>query len=162
MPKPAARLGDSTAHGTPLGGSPGSLNVFIGGKPAWRAIPNAAAAGLGVAKQITVVTLKSLKAAKVAASGTPAAPAAIAAEQAGIAAAAASMGAMISGFGGFSDISVCPVPLPVPPHGPGVVTNGSPTVLVNNMPLARMGDSITEALGPPNKIVSGCMKVMVK
>ncbi len=36
MGKPAARLGDSTAHGTPLMGSTGSTNVFIGGMPAWR------------------------------------------------------------------------------------------------------------------------------
>lgn len=37
MGKPAARLGDMTAHGGPLQPGPGSLNVFIGGKPAWRA-----------------------------------------------------------------------------------------------------------------------------
>lgn len=35
---PAARLGDPTSHGTPLGPGPGSPNVFIGGKPAWRAV----------------------------------------------------------------------------------------------------------------------------
>lgn len=35
--KPAARLGDATAHGTPLTGS-GSPNVLIGGRPAWRAV----------------------------------------------------------------------------------------------------------------------------
>lgn len=34
---PAARLGDSTAHGTPLTGT-GSPNVLIGGRPAWRAL----------------------------------------------------------------------------------------------------------------------------
>ncbi|RLC76688.1 MAG: hypothetical protein DRJ03_28155 [Chloroflexi bacterium] len=34
---PAARLGDMTAHGTPLGPGPGSPDVLIGGKPAWRA-----------------------------------------------------------------------------------------------------------------------------
>lgn len=34
---PAARLGDQTSHGTPLGPGPGSPNVIIGGKPAWRA-----------------------------------------------------------------------------------------------------------------------------
>ena len=34
---PAARIGDMTAHGTPLGPGPGSPNVFIGGMPAWRA-----------------------------------------------------------------------------------------------------------------------------
>lgn len=33
---PAARVGDSTAHGTPLGPGPGSTNVLIGGMPAWR------------------------------------------------------------------------------------------------------------------------------
>lgn len=35
---PAARLGDLTSHGTPLGPGPGSANVLIGGKPAWRAM----------------------------------------------------------------------------------------------------------------------------
>jgi len=34
---PAARVGDMTAHGTPLAPGPGSLNVLIGGMPAWRA-----------------------------------------------------------------------------------------------------------------------------
>jgi hypothetical protein len=37
---PAARVGDLTAHGTPLTPSTppgGSLNVLIGGQPAWRA-----------------------------------------------------------------------------------------------------------------------------
>ena len=34
---PAARVGDSTSHGTPLGPGPGSVNVLIGGMPAWRA-----------------------------------------------------------------------------------------------------------------------------
>ena len=34
---PAARAGDMTSHGTPLTPGPGSLNVLIGGLPAWRA-----------------------------------------------------------------------------------------------------------------------------
>src|SRR5512142_1990238 len=33
----AARVGDSTSHGTPLGPGPGCLTVSIGGMPAWRA-----------------------------------------------------------------------------------------------------------------------------
>jgi len=33
---PAARVGDITSHGTPLGPGPGSPNVLIGGMPAWR------------------------------------------------------------------------------------------------------------------------------
>jgi uncharacterized Zn-binding protein involved in type VI secretion len=38
MGKPAARTGDQTSHaGTPLGPGPGSVNVLIGGQPAWRA-----------------------------------------------------------------------------------------------------------------------------
>lgn len=36
MGKPAVRVGDMTSHGTPLNSSPGSNNVLIGGKPAWR------------------------------------------------------------------------------------------------------------------------------
>ena len=34
---PAARVGDQTSHGTPLGPGPGSANVLIGGMPVWRA-----------------------------------------------------------------------------------------------------------------------------
>ena len=37
MGLPAARVGDQTSHGTPLAPGPGSVNVLIGGKPAWRA-----------------------------------------------------------------------------------------------------------------------------
>lgn len=37
MGQPAARLGDPTSHGTPLAPGPGSVNVLIGSKPAWRA-----------------------------------------------------------------------------------------------------------------------------
>ena len=37
MGQPAARLGDQTSHGTPLAPGIGSVNVLIGGKPAWRA-----------------------------------------------------------------------------------------------------------------------------
>ncbi len=36
---PAARVGDATSHGTPLGPGPGSPNVLIGGMPAWRGQP---------------------------------------------------------------------------------------------------------------------------
>ena len=34
---PAARVGDLTSHGSPLAPGPGSVNVLIGGMPAWRA-----------------------------------------------------------------------------------------------------------------------------
>lgn len=165
MGKPAARLGDNTAHGTPLGGiGLGSLNVMIENQPAWRGIPLAAGPGLQVAKKISDVAIKVLETAtQVAAAVVPPAglPAAKLAEETGKATAAASMGGMISGLGAMSDISLCPIPLPIPPHGPGVVIDGSATVLVNNMPLAKMGCTIVEAVGPPNKIVKGAMKVHV-
>ena len=34
----AARAGDNTLHGSPLGPGLGSANVIIGGMPAWRAL----------------------------------------------------------------------------------------------------------------------------
>ena len=37
MGQPAARVGDSTAHGKPLSPGPGAPTVLIGGRPAWRA-----------------------------------------------------------------------------------------------------------------------------
>jgi uncharacterized Zn-binding protein involved in type VI secretion len=37
MGRPAARLGDITSHGTPLGPGPGCPTVLIAGQPAWRA-----------------------------------------------------------------------------------------------------------------------------
>ena len=37
MGQPAARVGDSTSHGMPLGPGPGCPTVLIGGQPAWRA-----------------------------------------------------------------------------------------------------------------------------
>jgi uncharacterized Zn-binding protein involved in type VI secretion len=36
MGQPAARLGDTTSHGTPLGPGPGCPTVLIGSQPAWR------------------------------------------------------------------------------------------------------------------------------
>ena len=37
MGLPAARVGDTTGHGTPLAPGPGAANVLIAGQPAWRA-----------------------------------------------------------------------------------------------------------------------------
>jgi uncharacterized Zn-binding protein involved in type VI secretion len=42
---PAARVGDQTSHGTPLTGT-GSVDVLIGGQPAWRAVADAHACPL--------------------------------------------------------------------------------------------------------------------
>ncbi len=37
MGQPAARMGDTTSHGSPLAPGPGAPTVLIGGQPAWRA-----------------------------------------------------------------------------------------------------------------------------
>jgi uncharacterized Zn-binding protein involved in type VI secretion len=37
---------------------------------------------------------------------------------------------------------------------------GCPTVLINNFPAAKVGDTIVEA-GPPNKIITGEPTVMI-
>jgi uncharacterized Zn-binding protein involved in type VI secretion len=94
---PAARVGDTTSHGTPLGPALGSPNVLIGGMPAWR---------------------------------------------------------------GTADFHACPLISGLVPHVGGVVTPGSLTVFINNLPAARQGDMILEA-GPPNMIIIGCPTVLI-
>ncbi len=161
--RPAARVTDAVAHPAPpvLTGGPGSTNVFIRSLPAWRGVPAAVAASLQAAKQVSDTTIQVAEAASLAAAGTPGAGAAKAAEEATKAAAAAAMGSLISGAAGMSDVHTCSVPLPTPPHGPGVVSDGSQTVLINKLPAARMGDSVLEAVGPPNKIVKGETSVLI-
>lgn len=160
---PAARITDPVMHPLPpvLTPGPGSMNVLIGFLPAWRGIPAAAAAALQAAKQASDIGIQAAEAATMAAAGTPGGPAAYAAEQAAKTAALAALSATISGMAGMSDIHACTTPSPVPPHGPGVVIDGSATVMINNMPACRMGDTIIEPLGPPNKIMKGEMTVII-
>src|SRR5215472_4272201 len=157
--KPAARLTDNVAHPAPplLTPGPGSPTVLIGNLPAWRGVPAAAAAALQAAKQISDTVIMVAEAATIAAAGTPGAPA----EEATKAACAAQMGSMITGMAGGADIHTCATPLPIPPHGPGVVIDGSQTVLINGLQACRMGDTVLEAVGPPNKIVKGETTVLI-
>lgn len=161
--KPAARVTDSVTHPLPpmLGPGPGSPTVFVGALPAWRGVFAAAASALQAAKQVSDAAIKTAEAATAAAAGTPGAPAAKAAEESVKAAAAAQMGSMITSMAGGADIHSCTTPLPLPPHGPGVVIDGSQTVLVNGLPACRVGDTVLEAVGPPNKIVMGEMTVFI-
>lgn len=163
MGRPAARVLDPVAHPLPgmLTPGPGSMDVLIGGKPAWRGIPAATAAGIQSAKAASDATIKAAEMATLAASGTPGLPAAKAAEEGVKAAAAAAMGGNITSSAGGADIHMCATPLPLPPHGPGVVVDGSQTVLINGLPACRQGDTIVEALGPPNKIVVGLPTVLI-
>jgi uncharacterized Zn-binding protein involved in type VI secretion len=144
-----------------LTGGPTAITVIIGKLPAWRGIGGAGAAALQTAKQASEIRIQVAEAATLAAAGTPGAPAAKAAEEAIKAAEAAAMGAMISGMAAGTDMHVCATPLPIPPHGPGVVIDPSKTVIIANMPAARMGDTILEAIGPPNKIAKGEITVII-
>jgi uncharacterized Zn-binding protein involved in type VI secretion len=42
-----------------------------------------------------------------------------------------------------------------------VVINGSATVLIDNLPAARQGNTILEAAGPSNSITMGCTTVII-
>lgn len=74
MGQPAARLGDTTSHGTPLAPGPGCPTVLIGGQPAWRTLSDTHACPLvdGVKPHVggvvvsgsTTVTIGSLFAAR--------------------------------------------------------------------------------------------------
>jgi uncharacterized Zn-binding protein involved in type VI secretion len=160
---PAARLTDPVAHPLPpvLTGGPGSPNVLIGFKPAWRGVPAAVASALQQAKQVGDQTIQTAQAATAAAAGTPGLPAAKAAEEATKASVAAAMGSTITSAAAGADIHTCTTPLPIPPHGPGVVIDGSKTVVINNLPACRLGDTILEAVGPPNKITMGEPTVLI-
>ena len=160
---PAARITDAVAHPLPpiLSPGPGSPNVLIGFLPAWRGIPLAAVGPLQAAKQAATVAVQSAEAAAVAAAPTPGGAAARAAAEATKGAIAAQMAALINSAGAMADKHMCATPLPIPPHGVGVVINGSPTVLINSLPACRQGDTVLEALGPPNTIAMGLPTVII-
>jgi len=159
----AARISDAVAHPLPpvLTGGPTAVTVMIGFLAAWRGVNPAAAAAMKAAKAISDAAIKTAEAATAAAAGTPGAPAAKAAEEGVKAGAAAAMGSAISAAAGGSDIHACVTPLPLPPHGPGIVITPSATVMIALFPAARMGDTILEAVGPPSKITKGEMTVLI-
>jgi uncharacterized Zn-binding protein involved in type VI secretion len=160
---PAARITDTVAHPLPpvITGGPTAITVMIGFLPAWRGVNPAVAAAMQAAKAVSDAAIKVAEAATLAAAGTPGAPAAKLAEEGVKATAAATMGSAISSAAGGSDIHACVTPLPIPPHGPGIVITPSATVMVANFPAARMGDTILEAVGPPNTITKGETTVMI-
>jgi uncharacterized Zn-binding protein involved in type VI secretion len=59
-----------------------------------------------------------------------------------------------------ADFHACPLVTALVPHVGGVVSVGSATVLINNLPAARQGDVVVES-GPPNSIVMGCPTVII-
>lgn len=162
MPRgPAAHRNSPTDHGPPLAG-PGSPNVRIGGLPAWRGVAAAAVPALQAAWQAGDTAIKVAIAKTIAAAGTPGLPSAKAEEELVKATTASSMAASVAAataLGG--DQHQCSVPLPPVPHGPGAVINGSATVRINGMPACREGDTIVEAVGPPNRITKGNPLVVI-
>lgn len=53
-----------------------------------------------------------------------------------------------------------PAPVPIPHVGGPVLGPGEPTVLIDGLPAARVGDSLV-CVGPPDTIVSGSATVMI-
>ncbi len=160
---PAARVTDPVVHPLPpvLSPGPGSMNTLIGMLPAWRGIPAAMAAALQAMKQVSDTTIKVAEAATLAAAGTPGAPAAKAAEGTTKATCAASMGSAISGWPRHVRHPCLHDSASHPPARTGPRHRRQPTVLINNMPACRQGDTIVEAIGPPNKIAMGCPTVLI-
>lgn len=158
MGKPAARMNDPTAHGSPLVPGPGSSNVFIGGQPAWRGMSAAAVAALLEAVAKAAKDLAKAQAADVAATGTPAGPAAKANVAKTAVKGVAGIASMMAGSG--ADNYACPIVKVVIPDGPGVVINGSQTVMINSMSACRVGDTIQEA-SAVNSIASGLPTVLI-
>jgi uncharacterized Zn-binding protein involved in type VI secretion len=162
MPKgPAAHVGSPTAHGPPLAGV-GSPTVRIRGRPAWRGVAAPGAPALQSAWQAGDTAIKAAEKATLLAAGTPGLPGVKATEEAVKTATAAAMAASVQAAalaGG--DVHTCSVPMPPVIHGPGVVVNGSATVRINGMPACRAGDTLVEAIGPPNTISGGESSVQI-
>lgn len=60
-----------------------------------------------------------------------------------------------------SDMHVCPQVTGVVPHvGGPVLPAGCPTVLINGLPAARIGDLCT-CVGPPDSIIVGSATVII-
>lgn len=69
----AARVGDMTSHGSPLGSGLGSPNVKIGGMPAWRAVMDVHVCPLSDGAKPHVGGVVSVGSTKVFINGFPAA-----------------------------------------------------------------------------------------
>jgi uncharacterized Zn-binding protein involved in type VI secretion len=60
-----------------------------------------------------------------------------------------------------TDMHVCPMVTGVVPHvGGPIIPPGAPTVLIGNMPAAKVGDMCT-CVGPPDSIVMGSTTVLI-
>jgi uncharacterized Zn-binding protein involved in type VI secretion len=117
------------------------------------------------AKTASDTAVTTAMSAATAAAGTPGFPAAKAAEVTAETTATTGMTSAMSGAGSGGDQHMCSTPLAPPasppPHAAGMVITGSMTVLINNLPACRQGDTILECLGPPNTIAMGFPAVII-
>jgi uncharacterized Zn-binding protein involved in type VI secretion len=138
-----------------------SQNLVQGGaKAAAAAAPaaaGAAASQVGTLVSTNIALTTTWASASVVPGGQPAAN--IAYTEGIKAAAAAAASATVSAMAGLADMHICPIPCPIPPHGPGFVTKGSSSVLIDNLPPARQGDKVMEACGGADPIAMGCPTV---
>lgn len=146
--RPAARLGDMTAHGSPLAPGPGSSNVFIGKKLAWRGLSLTQVAQLLDAANEVLQSLEKATLAVTEVDRTKHLEDVTAA------------GEKMLKIMGSVDQHACPVVKAVVPDGNGVVIDGSQTVLINGLPACRMGDTIQEVTSV-NKIAVGEFTVLI-
>jgi uncharacterized Zn-binding protein involved in type VI secretion len=156
---PAARVGDPVEHPIPdvLDPGPGSPNVFIGGQPAWRGVGGAQAAQFQSAASNSSQMIQDLqKSHNVTGEPDQATLDNIKQKQLDL------MSAQINNLPAGVDVHFCDVLEPPPvPHGPGVITDGSKTVMINGLPACRQGDTVTEAIGGQNKVLEGCPTVTI-
>jgi uncharacterized Zn-binding protein involved in type VI secretion len=158
MGQPAARVGDMTAHGSPLAGAPGCPTVLIGNMPAWRGLSPAAAAALSSRAVSLAAEIAAKSALASATAGTPAGPAAQLELVRTVTSGVSEMTSMMAGSG--ADMHACPIVKLVIPDGPGVVTSCSMTVMIGGMGAARMGDPIQECTSA-SSIAMGAMNVLI-
>jgi uncharacterized Zn-binding protein involved in type VI secretion len=166
MGRPAARLADPVTHPLPpviTPGTTGSKNVLIGGKPAWRGLSAAQVAGLLNAMKDAQIAITKAETATKLANNDPLVKANEMKVKLEQAKKLADMMASLVTSG--TDLHLCATPLPPPVHGPGMVVDGSQTVLINGQPACRAGDTILEANvlanALPNKITAGMPTVLV-
>ena len=140
--KPAARLGDTTAHGNPLGPGTCSPNVWIGRKPAWR----------GLSPAMVQQLLKTFQEVLERAAEVVASPSEVVRTER-LKKMNETVAKMLSIMAS-ADKHACAVIKLLIPDGQGVVINGSSTVLINGLPACRMGDTILETTSV-NTIAAG-------
>lgn len=136
--------------------SDGAANAGAAGAPTAAAVAQSQIATLNAANAVLTTAWGT---ASVVPGGQPAANKAY---TEGIkAATAVASSAVLASMAGLSDMHVCPIPVPIPPHGPGFVTSCSTSVVIGGLGAARQGDQVYEACGGPDPIAMGCPTVFI-